>query len=337
MKKLLFNALFILLAVVLAACSGGNAATQENSEKQSDAQGDVLRIGYINSSGIKEGENPPIGGGEGWAIHTGLLQERLAEIGITKIEYYAFPNGPDLNEAIAAKEIDVGLLGDTPAILAKATGYETTLLGFSGIYSNVWLVSNKKEVITDLSQLEGKIVGTAKGSYMYRYLLGLLEENGLEDKVEVVHMLPPDAQTSLENGDIAAFAAPTYTGPRLVKNGFPVIHEAAKDTPHLSGTGVTIASNEFLAKHPKFTEVWAETRTEAVKDLKQNLEEYYEYYQTVSQQELDVIKASAPIETFNEESFPEEGLALLEGTKKFLLDAGLIREDFSIDDWRNGK
>lgn len=333
MRKIWLYTLLFALLFGLAACSGESAVSQSKEEKQ----GDVLRIGYINSTGIKEGENPPIGGGEGWAIYKGLLQERLAKIGITKIEYYSFPNGPDLNEAIAAGEIDIGLLGDTPGILAKASGYETTLLGLSGIKSNLWLVSNKKEVITDLSQLEGKIVGTAKGSYMYRYLLGLLEEHGLQDKVEVVHMLPPDAQTSLEKGDIAAYAAPTYTGPRLVKNGFPVIHEAAKDAPHLSGTSVTIARNEFLEKHPEFATVWAKTRKEAVRDLKQNLEEYYQYYSTVSQQDLDIVKDSAPIDTFNEDSFPEEGLALLEGTKQFLLEQGLIRQDFSIEDWRNGK
>lgn len=334
MKKTLFPIFAIILLFLLVACGESSTSSKETNNSKTDG---VLRIGYINSTGIKEGENPPIGGGIGWAIHKGIFQERLKEIGINKIEYYSFPNGPDLNEAIAAKELDVGLLGDTPAILAKSTGYETTLLGFSGIYNNVWLISNKKEVITDLSQLEGKVVGTAKGSYMYRYLLGLLEENGLKDKVEVVHMLPPDAQTALENGDIAAYAAPTYTGPRLVKNGFPVIQEALKNSPHLSGTGVVIASNEFLKNYPDFANVWAEIHSEATKDLKANIEDYYNYYQSVSKQDLDLIKESSPLESFNEEIFPEEGLELLEGTKKFLFEHGLVREDFDIDDWRNGK
>lgn len=326
--------LIAVLTIALGAC--GNNAKESSSKGESNSNG-VLRIGYINSSGIKEGEQPPIGGGVGWAIYKDYLQKGLKEIGITKIEYYAFPNGPDLNEAIAAKKLDLGLVGDTPGILAKSSGYETTLLGFSGINNNVWLVSNKKEVITDLKQLEGKTVGTAKGSYMYRYLLGLLEEAGLSDKVNVVHMLPPDAQTSLENGDIAAYAAPTFTGPRLVKNGFPVIQEATKTTPHLSGTGVIIARNGYLKENPQFANKWTEIYTEATKDLKANLEEYYQYYTKVSKQDLDVVKESSPIDTFNEESFPEDGLKLLEGTKDFLVKSGLAREDFEIDDWRSGK
>lgn len=333
LKRQIMGMLVLVLVFILGACSSSDVSEGAAEGKS----GGTLRIGYINSTGAKEGESPPIGGGEGWAIHNGLLQENLKEIGISNFEYYAFPNGPDLNEAIAAKEIDVGLLGDTPGILAKSTGYETTLIGLSGVNTNVWLVSNKKEVITDLQQLEGKIVGTAKGSYMYRYLLGLLKENGLEDSVQLVHMLPPDAQTSLENGDIAAFAAPTYTGPRLVKNGFQVIQEATIDSPHLAGTSVTIARTAFLEENPEFSAVWAETRTESVKDLKENLDAYYAYYSEVSKQELDVVKASSPLETFNEESFPEDGLKLLEGTKDFLFEAELIRTDFEIEDWRNGK
>ena len=321
-----------VLTLILTAC--GNEGNEASAKGESDG---VLRIGYINSSGNKEGDQPPISGGVGWAIYKGLLQEGLKDVGITKVEYFAFPNGPDLNEAIAAKELDVGLLGDTPGILAKSSGYETTLIGLSSIYTNVWLISNKKEVITDIKQLEGKVVGVAKGSYMYRYLLGLLEENGLSDKVDVVHMLPPDAQTSLEKGDIAAYPAPTYTGPRLVKNGFPVIEEATSATPHLSGTSVIIARNGYLSDNKDFLNKWEEIHTAAVKDLKANLDEYYQYYSEVSKQDLDVVKESTPIESFNEESFPKEGLELLEGTKKFLIDSGLARNDFEIEDWRNGK
>lgn len=332
-KRQSMSMFVLVLVFILGACSSNDASTGAKEDKS----GGTLRIGYINSTGSEAGEDPPIGGGEGWAIHNGLLQENLKEIGISKFKYFAFPNGPDLNEAIAAKEVDVGLLGDTPGILAKSTGYETTLIGLSAVHSNIWLISNKKEVITDIKQLEGKVVATAKGSYMYRYLLGLIKENGLEDSVEVVHMLPPDAQTSLEKGDIAAFAAPTLLGPRLVKNGFSVIQEAKNDTPNLAGTSVTIARTAFLEEFPEFSTVWAKTRTESVKDLKENLDDYYAYYSKVSKQDLDVVKASSPPETFNDESFPEDGLKLLEGTKDFLFETELLRTDFEIEDWRNGK
>lgn len=331
-NKLFYFMTVMTVIFMLAACSA-----KEESNESTKEPGKTLRIGYINSTGAEEGKKAPIGGGEGWALHTGIMQEKLKEIGIETIEYYAFPNGPDLNEAIGAKEVDVGLLGDTPALLAKSTGYETTLVGLSAVNSNVWLISNKKEVITDVEQLKGKTVATAKGSYMYRYLLGLLVKHNLKDEVDLIHMLPPDAQASLEKGDIAAYAAPTFNGPKLAKNNFPIIQQAIVDSPELAGTSVTISTNAFIKENPKFLEVWRATRTTAIKDLKENLDAYYKYYAEVSKQDLDVVIASYSEKVFNEESFPEEGLSLLEGTKAFLVKEELMRNDFSIDDWRNGK
>lgn len=331
-NKLFYFMTVMTVIFMLAACSA-----KEESNESTKEPGKTLRIGYINSTGAEEGKKAPIGGGEGWALHTGIMQEKLKEIGIETIEYYAFPNGPDLNEAIGAKEVDVGLLGDTPALLAKSTGYETTLVGLSAVNSNVWLISNKKEVITDVEQLKGKTVATAKGSYMYRYLLGLLVKHNLKDEVDLIHMLPPDAQASLEKGDIAAYAAPTFNGPKLAKNNFPIIQQAIVDSPELAGTSVTIGTNAFIKENPKFLEVWRATRTTAIKDLKENLDAYYKYYAEVSKQDLDVVIASYSEKVFNEESFPEEGLSLLEGTKAFLVEEELMRNDFSIEDWRNGK
>lgn len=332
-----FVVLMTLLVLLLTACNG--ASKSSSSEKsgseatKSTESGKTLRLGYINASGNTKEGKPAVSGAEGWAIEKGYLQEELKEIGITNIEFFAFPNGPNLNEAVAAGEIDLGIFGDTPSLLARSSGQKTRLIGFANIHSDIWLVTNKKNGVAKVEDLKGKTVATSNGSYMFRYLIGLLEENHLLDDVKVVSLLPTEAAASLERGDIQAYAFPTYNGPKHIKLGFPLIEQASKSTPHLTGSSVIVATEKWLDENPKFLSVWNDTRTKSVKDLKAHEDEFYQYVSQVTKHDLDVVKESVPLENITEESFPKEGLELLEGTKEFLVDQKLIKQDFELEDW----
>ncbi|NMD70933.1 ABC transporter substrate-binding protein [Bacillus sp. DNRA2] len=341
MEKLVkFKGLIVLMTLfvfLLTACSGNSKSSgtekSSNEASQTTKEGKTLRLGYINASGNTNGGKPAVSGAEGWAIEKGYLQEELKKIGITDIKYFAFPNGPNLNEAVAAGEIDLGIFGDTPSLLARSSGQKTRLIGFANIHSDIWLVTNKKNGVTKVEDLKGKTVATSNGSYMFRYLIGLLEENNLLNDVKVVSLLPTEAAASLERGDIQAYAFPTFNGPKHLKLGFPLIEQASKSTPHLTGSSVIVATEKWLDENPKFLSVWNETRTKSVKDLKAHEDEFYQYVADVTKHDLDVVKDSLPLENITEESFPEEGLKLLEGTKKFLVEQKFIKQDFELKDW----
>jgi sulfonate transport system substrate-binding protein len=285
----------------------------------------ILRIGFVNAT------SKIILGPEGWAAHKGILAKELRKLGVTGIKYLGFPNGPDINEALAAGELDLGILGDTPAIVGKAAGLESYLVNFSAVGQNVWLVA-KKNGPRSLADLKGQTVATSKGSYMHRYLLGLLKETGLSGKVTVVHLLPRDAEAALTRGDIAAYAAPTGTGPQLVKNGFPVIDEAAKH-PDLLGTSVTVSTRSFLAKHKVIIMKWNSIRRQVVADLKNHPGEYYKLVGSVTNYDGDVVTQSYNIDLYYQESFPAKGIKLLEGTKEFLNEQNLIKANFRLKEW----
>ena len=330
----------LLFTLLITGCNSSNGAATSAEPKKENSTGSktedggkTLRLGYINSTGKTSEGKPAVSGAEGWSIEKGFLQDELNKIGITDIEYFAFPNGPNLNEAMASGEIDLGIFGDTPSLLARGAGQKTKLIGLANIYQDIWLVTNKKNGISKLEDLKGKTVATSNGSYMFRYLQGLLKENGLLDDVKFVSLFPPNALASLERGDIQAYAFPTFMGPKHVKLGFPLVLQASKTTPELTGTSVIVATEKYLDDNPKFLSVWNSTRTKAVKDLKEHEEEYFQYVAEVSSQELDVVKESIPLENIREESFPEEGIELLEGTKQFLVEQKLIKQDFELEDW----
>ena len=148
--------------------------------------GQVLRLGYIGP-----GKKPA--NATGWALRQGLLQRELAALGFTDVTTRNFPNGPDLNEAFIAGALDVGIYGDTPAIVARSRGLESQLIGFDAVGMNVWLLTPRNGV-RSVKELDGKSIGVARGSYMHRYVLGLLKEHGLQKSVKVIHMFPRDGE-----------------------------------------------------------------------------------------------------------------------------------------------
>ncbi len=353
------------LLFLSTACSSSQTVSQAvpNPKTSVAPKTSTLRLGFISVNKVKVPTGPT-----GWAIHQGKLLPELQKLGITEVKTVSFPNGPNLNEAIVAGEVDVGIYGDTPALVAKAKSIPTRLISQEQVGMNAWLIG-KKNGPRSLAELKGQKVATSKGSYLHRYLIGLLQKSGLsdrdrearpmpqqssallprigdsregflketlraytDDRVTVVHLLPSEAQAALERGDVAAMVAATGTGPLLKSKGYPVIDEATKH-PDLPGTSVTVATEGFLAKHPDFPKKWNQIKQASVKNIKANPEAYYKFHTEVSGYPIDVIKASFPLEQFPEEPFPTQGLQLLEGTKKFLVSQKLAKSDFKLNDW----
>lgn len=284
----------------------------------------TLRLGFIGP-----GKKPA--SATGWALQQGQLQRELAPLGFGEVVTRVFPNGPDLNEAFVSGNLDVGIYGDTPAVVARAQGFEGRLLGFDNVGMNVWLLTPRGGVKT-VRELEGKTVGVALGSYMHRYVLGLLKEAGLLKTVKVVHMLPRDGEPALERGAVAAFAAPINTGPLLVTRGYPVIDEAEKH-PNLRGTSVIIASPKLLAAAPGLPVAWGRARTAALQDIRRDSAAYYAFHAEASGFPVAAVKDSYPLSHFPDTAYPAEGLKLIEEVKRFLLAENLIRRDFAVAQW----
>lgn len=262
----------------------------------------------------------------------GQLQRELAPLGYTGVSTHVFANGPDLNEAFLSGSLDIGIYGDTPALVARAKGFDGSLIGIDEIGMNVWLLTPRGGV-KSIKELEGKVVAVALGSYMHRYVLGTLKEAGILKTTKVVYMLPRDGEPALEKGAIAAFAAPIDTGPLIASRGYPVIDEA-KNHPHLRGSSVIVASSAALKRSPALGAAVLRARKTALQDIRKDPERYYAFHAEISGFPVEVVKASHPISQFPDVAYPPESLQLLEGVRSFLLDEKLIRNDVNLTQWR---
>lgn len=117
-----------------------------------------------------------------------------------------------------------------------------------------------------------------------------------------------------------------------MKKGYAAIDETTKH-PVLQGSGLTVVTENYLAKNPQFPKLWNDLRTKAVKEIRENSEKFFRFYAEASGYPVDVVKVSFKIEQWTVESSTPDGLKLIEETKEFLVEQALAKKDFVITDW----
>ncbi|MBJ6361597.1 ABC transporter substrate-binding protein [Paenibacillus sp. GCM10012307] len=306
----------------------GSESTSSAETGQSEAQTkvpEVLNYVFVGVTGKQTGA-------EGWGFHTGIIPKVLAEHGIKTVNAIGAGTGPDVNEALLSGRADVGSTGDTPAVLTHAAGNKTKVISFYTTSMESYLIGKKNGPKT-VKDLEGKTIAVVKGSLMHRYVVGVLEENGVNAKI--INMSWADSYAALARGDIDAFApaAYDYTSYKLVHDeGYPVL-DSAKDHPSLLATAVTVATEAYLAKYPDFPNAWAAARTAALEDLKSKPDEYYAFVAEQTKAPIDVVPKLYPIELISDSSISEEGIRRLDEARQFLVKEKLAASDFDLNDW----
>jgi sulfonate transport system substrate-binding protein len=305
--------ILLLLLTVTAACSGGGGSSDPGA----------LRVGVISTSSQPYGI-------ESWAYQQGILQKRLADAGIRSVTFTTFPNGPNLNQALKGGSLDMGVLGDTPAISGRASGLATELSGVSLRGQDAWLIAAPG--VRTLSDLRGKTVATQQGSYMHRYLVGLLAQNGLTSSVKVTFLLTNAAQQALSKNDIAAYAAPVPTAPLLRSRGFAVIDKASQH-PGLEGNSYITISSAAAKKYPKLATSWNEGIADAATKLKSDPNAYWTYAAKISGLPVGVLSQSYLPAEFGDPALGSSDLATVRTTLGFLVTQKLAATSFDVDSW----
>jgi NitT/TauT family transport system substrate-binding protein/sulfonate transport system substrate-binding protein len=310
--------LSVLSLLALVAAPAGTASASSTF---------TLHAGFITSvSTLPDGP-------EGWAYSSGALLAGLEPVGVSSIQWIPFQNGPDLSAAIAGGSVDVGVLGDTPAVTAKADGIPTRLVDISFVGLDAWLFTPKHGAKT-IADLTGKTVATAVGSYMYRYLVGLLAEHGLAHKVTIASIYPNDALASLQSGQIAAYAAPVgILTAKLQSLGYPVLDKASVDNRQLLGSDVTVITASALAAHPTLPSAWDAVVSKTIVKIQADPSAYDAFAAKVDDVTPAVIQIQEPASDYQVNPFAPSSVKQLQGTDNFLLQAGVIKKAVDLAAW----
>jgi sulfonate transport system substrate-binding protein len=309
---------------VNAAAGGAVAANSSSSAAASPASAPyTVNFSYIGST-------PGLTGPWGFAYTKGVLQQWLKADGVT-LKLSEFANGPLMTAAMTGGSVDMGVLGDTPALIAKSQGLQATAISQPELNLVAWVIAQPS--IHSLSQLSGKTVAVQQGSYLDRYFQGLLAQDGLTSKVHRVAMLSTQSTPAFEGGHLdAVLAAPTQW-PALLKTGkgYNVIAKS-ETTPSLEGTQVTLATDKFLAAHPGLPKVWNAVRVKSVAYAKAHSAAYYAWAAKQANTTPAATEQAAPLSAYPIPNFTTVGTQHLQSTLNFLI-AQKEAKPFSIQQW----
>ncbi len=145
-----------------------------------------------------------------------VLARALEALGM-KARFHAFFKGSDVNAFLASGQLEVGIGGDMPALVAAATQrvHVTSMIqrGFCTI------VASRSQL---LSELSGKRVGYARGSNAHFALLKAFEDEAMDQgSVRWVPLDVNEMPAALGAGEIDAFSAwePTASRALLTVSG----------------------------------------------------------------------------------------------------------------------
>ncbi len=186
-RRLVPAALLPPLALLLTACGGNSSAATDT-----DGQGSLT---------LDVGDQK--GGSEAILRAAGEL-ENLDY----KIKWSTFTSGPPLLEAVNAKAVDIGGVGNTPPVFAAGAGSKiTAVAAFKGTSRGDAILVPKDSKLTGPEQLKGRSIAVAQGSSANYQLVASLRKAGLSlSDVEVKYLQPADALAAFTAGKVDAWA-----------------------------------------------------------------------------------------------------------------------------------
>ncbi|MFG2550520.1 ABC transporter substrate-binding protein [Streptomyces sp. NPDC048581] len=188
-RRLVPAALLLPLALLVSACGGSSSAS---------TGGDTDGSGSLT---LNVGDQK--GGSEAILRAAGELKNLDY-----KIKWSTFTSGPPLLEAVNAKAVDIGGVGNTPPVFAAGAGSKiTAVAAFKGTSKGDAILVPNDSKLTKPEQLKGRSIAVAQGSSANYQLVASLKAVGLSlGDVDVKYLQPADALAAFTAGKVDAWA-----------------------------------------------------------------------------------------------------------------------------------
>lgn len=327
MKKKIITLLLAGVCVLSFSACGKKATTASTTVTHENK---VVKLGFPGNSSF-------LGGISGIAQEKKYFDEELAKVGY-KIEYIPFAAaGPAVNEALAGNKIDLAIYADFPGVILKSKGIDIDLLGITEdkIHSRVVVKNDSK--ITSIKELKGKKIGFTKGTYMQKFLLQLLAENGLSYKDVQLINITTNAESALVGGNIDALVQTDTQALTLISTK-KVAKEIENTRTHTgwSAQSVFVGSHSYVKANPQVPVAIDKALIRAKKYFTSNTEDSYKIL-TKSGLNLNSVKEMYKSEVPDFKLFTinttVESIKRLNDTQEFMIDQKLITDKFDTSKW----
>ncbi|CAM5274778.1 ABC transporter substrate-binding protein [Corynebacterium variabile] len=314
----------IALVGGLAACGSSDAASDSGLTR--------ISVGLPWNGGA--GSTPRDTGPFGYAESLGLAEPILEKHGFEFDRYVGFNNGPPVIQALQSGDITLGNLGDVPSVQARGNGQTISPISVDRPTSGIWFLTNDP-ALDSIEKLKGRKVGLQFGSNFDRYGRAALDRHGALDNGNLVNLLFADALPALQKGSVSAVAVPANTAAVwLENNDFTVASKAEIDDPDLLSTGVSVTTDQFREDHPEISDAYWEVEQAGIAEIRKDLDKYIDWASDQQKVSANSFRVSNTW-NFSDERVDPDGVSTLKNSLAFLVDQGIVKKPFDIDEWVN--
>lgn len=336
----------VLIMIVVMLMSGCSKKSGSDKEKvtEVDAQtllaestdfptghkADTVKVGYVDVTG-----GGVLSDMLGVARDQGFIEEELTAIGV-KAELVPMTGaGPAINEALASKHLDIGVLGDVPAVIGKASGIDTQVIAYSGLNNGASLVVGKDATYDSLQDMKGKKIATQRGAFMHRTLQYMLNDVGLkESDIEFVNANAQDSAELLVTGNVDGAVVGGVTLTRLVEQGFKIVCDY-KEHPEWTAGSYVIARTEYTQENPDIILAFVQALVKAKNLCEKEKDTLLNQWLSSGESEESYNYLYPDYDNYYSIESNEANIRNGKNTLQFLLDNELIVEGFDIEKWEN--
>ncbi|MFD7320362.1 ABC transporter substrate-binding protein [Streptomyces sp. NPDC059875] len=229
-RSLLPAVLLLPLALLASACSSPSSAATDTDGKGSL----VLDVGDQK------------GGAEAVLRAAGELDDLSY-----RIKWSTFTSGPPLLEAVNAKAVDIGSVGNTPPVFAAGADSKITVVAAThGDAAGEAILVAEDSPLRKPEDLKGRTVAVAQGSSAHFQLIASLKRVGLTlADIKVSLLQPADALAAFTSGKVDAWAVwDPYTSQVLASGKARVLTDGRGV---VNGLGFQVAAPAALADKEK--------------------------------------------------------------------------------------
>lgn len=183
------------------------------------------------------------------------------------VRWVEFNSGAELNAAIAAGSVDIGLGGSSTTVAAIAAGVPAQVIWIYNIIGeNEALVVRSASGVRSVTDLRGRRVAAPFGATTHYHLMVALELAGVApEELTILDMPPADMRAAWQRGDIDAGFVWEPTLAALIDLDGRVLLTSGELAAQGYLTGdIAIVRNGFSEAHPDLVERYLETQVRAI-------------------------------------------------------------------------
>ena len=278
---------FALAFIFIAGCTD-TPETKSNTVITTNANGDVLRVGYQPSTHQIAFTT---------ALDKGFYLDELEEMGISNIEEYQFGSGAPEMQAMMAGELDFAYVGSPPFITAVSNGLGGKII--AGVQTQGSdLVLRNDAAYESPKDLKGLRIATfTAGTIQDTLLRDWLSSNGVnpDTDVEISGMGPGDATSAMLAGRVDAVFLP-HPSPVTITDadaGRIIVQSGEMMPDH--ACCVLVASDDMIQNHPEVVAAFLKGHMTGTEYSLDNPEEAATIMASYTGQEADVIVRSLQV------------------------------------------